>query len=205
MEHDIFKDRMTELYRVSGSPSVTQFAKMIGLKRQTVDKYLNGIQKADLPSIQQICSSMNVSADWLLGLSDVMATSADIQNAVNALGISEAAAQRIVDPQVYGLKKDVLSDLLERSEFEELLNEYGNLLKLISYINSDQRLCDYLSGEDYVIEENGQVTIPSPYKAISVIQSSMQLICSYLCEGVRLKKAGEVSTERQANLKNKKE
>ena len=199
MEHDIFVDRMTELYKMSGCPSVTQFANKIGLKRQTVDKYLNGIQKADMPSIKQICTAMNITSDWLLGLSDVVTPSADIQSAVAALGITEAAAQRIIDPAVYGSKKDALSNMLERSEFENLLDNYVNLLKLMSYITAEKRPCDYMTGEDYIIEDNGQVTIPSPYKAISVIQSSMQLNCSFLCEGVRLEKIGEVATDWQHN------
>ena len=196
-DKDIFVTRMTELYRISGCPSVTQFAKQIGLKRQTVDKYLSGVQKADMPSIKQICMAMNITSDWLLGLSDVMSPSADIQSAVAALGITEGAARRIVDPDVYGSKREALSHLLERSEFKDLLDAYVNLLKLISYITAEKRLCDYVDGEDYIIEDNGQVTIPSPYKAISVIESSMQLTCSFLCEGVRLERAGEIVTEQQ--------
>lgn len=195
MDKESFKARFRELYDMSGCSSITQFAKMLDMNRQSVDRYYNGERCPDAPALAQICEKMKISADWLLKLSDVKTTSAEIQNAVTALGITEAAAKKIVDPSVYGSMKDTFSSFIERDEFKDLLNDYKNLLELMKHITSDKRLVEYVSGEDYVIDNDGKVTISSPYKAISVIQSSMQLTCSYLCEDVRLERMSEITHE----------
>lgn len=175
-DKDIFVTRMTELYRISGCPSVTQFAKQIGLKRQTVDKYLNGIQKADMPSIKQICTAMNITSDWLLGLSDIMTPSADIQSAVAALGITEAAAQRIIDPAVCGSKKDALSHLIESEDFGKFINLYKVFLDLLNRLN--EKDLDHLA--EIVTDDAGNIVL-STNEAINHfkrrVSHEMEMIC----------------------------
>ena len=67
----IIRERLWELFKLSGAANVTQFAKMLGMNRQSVDRYLNSERNPDAPSIIQICEKMNVSADWILGRSDI--------------------------------------------------------------------------------------------------------------------------------------
>lgn len=82
----VFRERLNELL---GDMSITDFAKKVGITRQTMGFYLNGDRIPDIATLFQICNICNVSADWLLGLSDV--TSRDIQtrNIVESTGISE--------------------------------------------------------------------------------------------------------------------
>lgn len=50
--------------------SVSQFARKIGMNQKTVDFYMKGQRKPSVELIFSVCSSCNVSADWLLGLDD---------------------------------------------------------------------------------------------------------------------------------------
>ncbi len=61
----VLRERLNELL---GGMSSTEFAKKIGLSRQTVGFYLNGDRIPDSETLLQICEKCGVSADWLLGL-----------------------------------------------------------------------------------------------------------------------------------------
>ena len=63
----IFTDRFREL---QGDRSNTEFAKFLGISRQTVGFYCNGDRIPDALGIRDIAEKCGVSADWLLGLSD---------------------------------------------------------------------------------------------------------------------------------------
>ena len=52
-----------------GPMSVKQFALKLGMTQQTVDLYIKGARKPSVEFIYNICCSFNVSADWLLGIS----------------------------------------------------------------------------------------------------------------------------------------
>lgn len=62
----IFRQRLNELL---GDMTTTEFAKKVGLSRQTMGFYLNGDRIPDSAILIQICKTCNVSADYLLGLS----------------------------------------------------------------------------------------------------------------------------------------
>lgn len=72
-----FTERFIELF----GESVTQeeFGNKLGLTRNTIAQYLNGHRIPDSITLKQICERCNVSADWLLGLSDVKKPDADLQ------------------------------------------------------------------------------------------------------------------------------
>lgn len=52
-----------------GPMSVKQFALKLGMTQQTVDLYIKGARKPSVEFIYNIFCSFNVSADWLLGIS----------------------------------------------------------------------------------------------------------------------------------------
>lgn len=63
-----FQDRLSEL--VIEYPTTTAFAEYIGISRQTVGFWLNGNRVPDANSLVTIAKKMNVSTDWLLGLTE---------------------------------------------------------------------------------------------------------------------------------------
>ena len=82
----VMKERLKEL---QGDMSATDFAKKIGLSRQTVGFYLNGDRIPDSETLIQICHNCHVSADWLLGLSDEKTLDSSAQSASRYTGLSD--------------------------------------------------------------------------------------------------------------------
>jgi Helix-turn-helix. len=63
----IFSSRMRELQQ---GRSVSSFAKFCGLSQQAMDRYIKAQRMPPADAITQIARICDVSADWLLGLSD---------------------------------------------------------------------------------------------------------------------------------------
>ena len=88
----IFAERFNQL---RGESSIIEFAELLGMSRQTVGFYLNGTRIPDALTLRQISEKCSVSADWLLGLSDVREQDAEIRQICNYTGLSEAAVLRL--------------------------------------------------------------------------------------------------------------
>ena len=86
----VMKERLKEL---QGDMSATDFAKKIGLSRQTVGFYLNGDRIPDSETLIQICQNCHVSADWLLGLSAEKTLDSSAQSASRYTGLSGEAVE----------------------------------------------------------------------------------------------------------------
>lgn len=84
----IFRERFREL---QGDRSNTEFAEFLGISRQTVGFYCNGDRIPDALGLKEIASTCGVSADWLLGLSDVRTNDIKLREICDATGLSERA------------------------------------------------------------------------------------------------------------------
>ena len=65
----IFKVRIKEELQQSGL-TIQQFADMIGVSPEMVTQYYTTKKLPKLDTFVKICKALNVSADYLLGLSD---------------------------------------------------------------------------------------------------------------------------------------
>ena len=63
----VFCDRLKEL---RGTMSQKSFAALLKLNQQTYQRYESGVREPDLETLHLIGVSLDVSVDWLLGLSD---------------------------------------------------------------------------------------------------------------------------------------
>ena len=149
----IFKENFHELYEMSRCQSITQFAQKLQMNRQSVDRYYNGERLPDLTSIIQICRIMNVSADWLLGLTDVKTRTADLQNAINALGITEQAAQELYNPELGNPWGKTISSMVESKRFSNFISTYQIFLDFLKKLRAEdlEKMNDYEIQEDCVI------------------------------------------------------
>ena len=108
----------------------SEFAELLGISRPTVGFYESGERIPDAITLGRIARICNVSADWLLGLSDVKSVERNIQVAAATLGISGKAAENLAristeteDDNIFiSLKKSVAHDALNRIlESEDVL------------------------------------------------------------------------------------
>ena len=74
-----------------GDRSNTEFAEFLGMSRQTVGFYINGERIPDILGLRQIAEKCTVSADWLLGLSDIRTADISVRQVCTYTGLSQEA------------------------------------------------------------------------------------------------------------------
>ena len=89
-----FKERFRVL---QGERSNTEFAEFLGMSRQTVGFYYNGNRIPDALGIRDIAEKCGVSADWLLGLSNIRSTDGEIKQVCKYTGLNQAALDNLME------------------------------------------------------------------------------------------------------------
>ena len=85
-----FCDRLNELFGNSGE-SQEEVANKLGTTRQTFGNWLAGRNQPDYETLIAIAKYYNVSADYLLGLTETPTRNEDVQKACITTGLSEKA------------------------------------------------------------------------------------------------------------------
>lgn len=93
-EKAVFATKLRECMKSRGENQTT-LAEKIGVQRQTISLYMNGQSSPNTEILTNIASALNVSADYLLGLSDVPQVSADLQVACKYTGLTPTALESI--------------------------------------------------------------------------------------------------------------
>lgn len=90
---EVFPQRLNQLMREFG---ITQsvLANICGVRRQTISLYIQGQSSPDWKKLKAIADTFNVSADWLLGLSDEQKLNGDNTSCTSS-GLSKNAIEKI--------------------------------------------------------------------------------------------------------------
>jgi len=95
--NDPFPTRLRELMDENKVNQVSM-TKVLSLKnRQSVTGYIDGSTSPALDKVVAVAKYFNVSADYLLGLSDVKTSKTDIKSICEETGLSERAVFRLYD------------------------------------------------------------------------------------------------------------
>lgn len=134
----------TERFRqLQGTQGDTEFAKELGIARQTVGQYKNGNRIPDALVLRDIVCKTGVPADWLIGLTD---DTSRTPSAVDELHLSEAAVAR----------------LKEQSGDKELMDLFS---RFVSSITFWRVLSDVLRLEEYPAAPDEQIAEKARTKA----------------------------------------
>ena len=125
----IFRERLRQL---QGNLTTTDFASQLDLSRQTVGFYLNGDRIPDAQTLIQIAKKCNVSADYLLGLTDTMTTDTNVRTVAQFTGFSELAIDRIKTLEELSSEQKEYVEVL--SWFLEEPYSLGFFMKLQKYL-----------------------------------------------------------------------
>ena len=99
-ENDIFATRLKTVMGVRGINQTQLSAKIQReqgkvLQRQTISQYLSGQSKPDTERLTLLCNALDVSADYLLGISDIQARDTNLQAVCEYTGLSTEAVQNL--------------------------------------------------------------------------------------------------------------
>ncbi len=89
----VFKERFASLR--PDDMTQAQFAEFLGLSRPTLAFYENGDRLPDVLVLKKICEKTKVSANWLLGLSEVKTISDNMESTCSTIGLSEKAVKAL--------------------------------------------------------------------------------------------------------------
>ena len=126
-----FKDRLREL---RGKKSQAAFAEFIGTSRANIGFYENGDRVPDAVTLVKIAQKCNVSADWLLGITEIQSKRLDIKEVARATGLSERATETLLDAE-YMRSEYKGSDI--DSDREEMWRRYLQLVSSLLGNSSD--------------------------------------------------------------------
>lgn len=120
--YDVFPERLREVMQEHGTTQ-QELAEYIGKSRQAIGYYADGSSSPDWKTLAKIAQYFEVSADWLLGTTDVQSTDIDVQKICNYLGLSEQSVLFLHNES---------ADTGAISAFDRLLRTNGKLFHRLS-------------------------------------------------------------------------
>lgn len=142
-----FPKRLRELLAENGK-SQKELAEAMGKTRQAIGYYADGSSSPDWEALKFIANYFEVSADYLLGLSDVRSPEVNMQIVCNYTGLSEDAILVLRDAFTSIHHYCALSDLIESDDY---LNYY--LCRVREETIALDKLCEDLKANFPTIEQ----------------------------------------------------
>lgn len=123
--------------------SQPEFAERLGMDRakgrSTINNWESGANKIKADDLKRIAQTFGVSADYLLGLSEVKSVDEDIKKTCKTTGLSQDAVTALLSMEKY--KREYLSLLIVQDRFSDLL---GMLNDYDSFGNEAERCIEAL-------------------------------------------------------------
>ena len=94
MDNNFFGERLLSLRKTRGE-SQQKVADDVGIHRQTLNYYEKGKRCPDVVTLERLARHFEVSADYLLGISDAATDDTDLRKVCDYTGLSAEAAKRI--------------------------------------------------------------------------------------------------------------
>jgi transcriptional regulator with XRE-family HTH domain len=120
----IFPERLKTVRKNAGLSQI-EFAKKLGITRQSVSYYENGERLPDIQILTDICKVANCSPNYLLGLQDTMQ---DINADISAVtGLSEDSIEKMAKNKNYAV---ILNFAVNTNEFWTLISVLDYLARI---------------------------------------------------------------------------
>lgn len=97
-----FPEFQAAFVELMGDMTIQEFADKLGMSRATVGFYSAGQRIPDALGIKTIAEKCGVSADWLLGLSNVQSRDGELKQVCNYTGLSQVAVEHLRQNAVSG-------------------------------------------------------------------------------------------------------
>ena len=147
-ELDVYKSsvRLREL-RNNRDISYAKLAEKVGVSAQVLKNYeaaalnhgvstgkdkVNAIAGMSIKTLYRLANEFGVSADYLLGISDVPTTDTDLADTCKYTGLSQNAIEKAKN-----LNHKIVSFILESAEFQEIVRNFSNADRFNEILESD--------------------------------------------------------------------
>lgn len=157
---NVFCEQLKQLRKDAGL-NQSELGKKLNCQRTRIADLERGRTTPTIEDITILCNTFNVSSDYLLGLSGIATTDAELKAVCEYTGLSDKAVTSIKKLTTEEDKKYLINFLLSDSSFYDMLYHFSMYLKeyfyavisLSSSIKSSE-YCKTLSKEELKTEEN---------------------------------------------------
>ena len=109
----------------------------MGITRQSLAQYRDGNNIPDALTLSKIADYFNVSADYLLGRTDVKAANVDLKAVCEYTGLSETAINqlRTINKLCYNKvvrENEIVSDFISAADFADLIYEISRAIHVLN-------------------------------------------------------------------------
>lgn len=125
--NDPFPTQLRDLIE-GNNTTIQAVAEVVGVSRQAVSQYYNGLTQPNADTIVKIANHFNVSTDYLLGLTDKQTPKAELRAICEYTGLTETAIKLLSQKR----NCPVVSQIIESNEFWNIVQNINSAL-----INSD--------------------------------------------------------------------
>lgn len=133
-KEESFGARLKELRLKSKYVSQDELADAVGIARQTLGNYENNSRNPDSEVIKRLAKTLEVSADYLLGLSHVSAPNETVQGIHKKTGLSQEAIRHLsVNNALSNNYVILLSDLIAHASFPMFIQIIESYLTVDEY------------------------------------------------------------------------
>lgn len=152
-----FGERLLKL-REERNETQQQLADAVDITRQSLSRYETNDRTPNIDLVYNIAKHYNVSADYLLGLSEIQSSNKKIEIACEVTGLSEKAITHLINFFNDGNNDfiETLSDIISSNSFFEMIKElwfYGEQSLETTYIEEfSEKICEISNNPDYSIE-----------------------------------------------------
>lgn len=133
-----FPSALRELMRERNTTQ-QELADVLGKTRQSISYYCDGSSSPDWETIAAIAKLYSVSSDWLLGLTDVRSSNADIHAVCEFTGLGENAVINL-NAHYSSMAIAFISELIEQAEITNLSLLYENLKHSLKELDTADRI-----------------------------------------------------------------
>lgn len=155
-----FRDAFLELM---GDMTLDQFSKKLEMSRATVGFYAAGKRIPDALGLKKIAEKCNVSADWLLGLTNTRSQDIEIKQICEKIGLEEQVIiqlQGIYEGRDYEPETiEGINSILSSSIFQLLARDYVRLKRFTEKVTAEYKEHSFGELEDPIHEEGEVITL----------------------------------------------
>ncbi len=182
--------RLNQLYQES-KLTREEFAKRCKISTSALTNYLKGSRTPDAAKLPCICEEFEVSADWLLGLSDVRMPSAEMRAVSEYINLPEDTVLHIKNYDAKMLNAFIR--FIEHEAFDRLIETYGDFLDIL--IKAAYRFTPGTPGANIgvgmesslSVQDDGSVKVSSIWQTLTFIGREMSFYTESIAEVDRLK------------------
>lgn len=187
-------DAILKKLRKDRNATQKEVSQAIGADQQTLRRYESGERKPDTEMLLRIAKYYNVSADYLLGLSENSTVEPDMKAAVKCTGLSEKSIEKLkgithfeFDNSVNTENANIIDMFIQSSYFENLIS------LLLTLYNCSAEGGDIESSKNFEEFTNiGRSNI-----ACKLARSDLKDIMTYICDEFDRRESNEHNSKQK--------